>query len=149
MVKCIDIKMFLREIPVGTWRCNDMVAASIRRRKYDVIPTSYWKISHWQHYRNVFDTWSYQCMCNVCETLICKLVYLFNVFGEHGRYIGNINHLWWWASFSPTGFVCVGLGPRYKWWQRWDDVNCRTGVALPTGFPGQVSGRNFSEGKVM
>ena len=33
-------------------------------------------------------------LCNVCETLICKLVYLFNVFGEHGRYIGNINHLW-------------------------------------------------------
>ena len=33
--------------------------------------------------------------CNVCETLICKLVYLFNVFGEHGRYIGNIIHLWW------------------------------------------------------
>ena len=35
--------------------------------------------------------------CNVYETLICKLVYLFNVFGEHGRYIvniGNINHLW-------------------------------------------------------
>ena len=32
--------------------------------------------------------------CNVGETLICKLVYLFNVFGEHGRYIGNINHLW-------------------------------------------------------
>ena len=29
----------------------------------------------------------------ICETLICKLVYLFNVFGEHGRYIGNINHL--------------------------------------------------------
>ena len=26
--------------------------------------------------------------------LICKLVYLFIVFGEHGRYIGNINHLW-------------------------------------------------------
>ena len=24
-----------------------------------------------------------------------------------------------------------------------------TGVALPTGFPGQVSGRNFSGGKVM
>ena len=32
--------------------------------------------------------------CNVCEALICKLVYLFIVFGEHGRYIGNINHLW-------------------------------------------------------
>ena len=32
--------------------------------------------------------------CNVCETLICKLVYLFIMFGEHGRYIGNINHLW-------------------------------------------------------
>ena len=31
---------------------------------------------------------------NVCEALICKLVYLFIVFGEHGRYIGNINHLW-------------------------------------------------------
>ena len=32
--------------------------------------------------------------CNVCEALICKSVYLFTVFGEHGRYIGNINHLW-------------------------------------------------------
>ena len=32
--------------------------------------------------------------CNVCETLICKLVSLFIVFGEHGRYVGNINHLW-------------------------------------------------------
>ena len=32
--------------------------------------------------------------CNVCEMLICKLVYLFSVFGEHGRYICNINHLW-------------------------------------------------------
>ena len=31
---------------------------------------------------------------NVCETLICKLVYLFIVFGEQGRYIGKINHLW-------------------------------------------------------
>ena len=35
-----------------------------------------------------------RCYCNVCEALICKLVYLFIVFGEHGRYIGNINHLW-------------------------------------------------------
>ena len=76
--------------------------------------------------------------------LICKLVYLFIVFGEHGRYIGNINHPWLLASFSPTGFVCVRGGPRYKWWQRWDDVNCRTGVALPTGFPGS----RVSEGKV-
>ena len=33
-------------------------------------------------------------LCNVCEALICKLVYMFIVFGEHGRYIGNINHLW-------------------------------------------------------
>ena len=32
--------------------------------------------------------------CNVCEALICKLIYLFIVFGEHGRYIGNINHFW-------------------------------------------------------
>ena len=32
--------------------------------------------------------------CNVCEALICKLFCLFIVFGEHGRYIGNINHLW-------------------------------------------------------
>ena len=32
--------------------------------------------------------------CNVCEESICKLVYLFIVFGEHGGYIGNINHLW-------------------------------------------------------
>ena len=29
--------------------------------------------------------------CKVCETLICKLVNQFIVFGEHGRYIGNIN----------------------------------------------------------
>ena len=35
------------------------------------------------------------------------------VFGEHGRYIRNINHIWWWASFSPTGFVCVRVGPHY------------------------------------
>ena len=33
-------------------------------------------------------------LCNVCEMLICKLIYLFLVFGDHGRYIGNINHLW-------------------------------------------------------
>ena len=37
---------------------------------------------------------SLKCYCNVCETLICKLVYLFNVFDEHGKYIGNMNHLW-------------------------------------------------------
>ena len=33
-------------------------------------------------------------LCNVCEALISKLVYLFIVLGEHGRYVGNINHLW-------------------------------------------------------
>ena len=38
--------------------------------------------------------------------------------------------------------MCVGVGPRYKWWQRWDDVNCQTGVALPTDYPlRSVSGR--------
>ena len=31
--------------------------------------------------------------CYVCEILMCKLVYLLTVFGENGRYIGNINHL--------------------------------------------------------
>ena len=31
---------------------------------------------------------------NTITFVICKLVYLFIVFGEHGRYIGNINHLW-------------------------------------------------------
>ena len=51
-------------------------------------------------------------------------------------------------AFHRRG-LCVMVGPSYKWWQRWDDANCRTGVALPTGFQGQVSGRNFSEGKVM
>ena len=46
--------------------------------------------------------------------------------------------------------VCVCQGRlRLQIVAAWDDVNCRTGVALPTGFPGQVSGRNFSEGKVM
>ena len=33
-------------------------------------------------------------ICNACETLIFKLVYLSIVFGEHSSYIGNINHLW-------------------------------------------------------
>ena len=33
-------------------------------------------------------------LCNTCEALMCKLVYLFIVFGERGWYIGNINHLW-------------------------------------------------------
>ena len=37
---------------------------------------------------------SCQMYCNICEMLICKLVHLFIVFGEYGRYIGNINHLW-------------------------------------------------------
>ena len=23
------------------------------------------------------------------------------MFGEHGRYIGNINHLWWWGANTP------------------------------------------------
>ena len=27
--------------------------------------------------------------CNVYEALICKLVYLFIVFDEHGRYMGT------------------------------------------------------------
>ena len=44
------------------------------------------------------------------------------MFGKHGRYIGNINHLWRSASFSPMGFVCVRAGPYNKWWQRWDGV---------------------------
>ena len=95
---------------------------------------------------NIFQ-FSIPLYCNVCETLISKLVYLFIVFGEQGKYIGNINHRRG-LCVSVSAHV-VRVGPRYKWWQRWDDVNCRTGVALPTGFPGQVSGRNFSEGKVM
>ena len=33
--------------------------------------------------------------------------------------------------------------------QRWDGVNCQTGVALPMYFPGQVvRGRDFSEVKI-
>ena len=31
-------------------------------------------------------------LCNLCEALISKLVYLFIVFGEHGRYIGIRQH---------------------------------------------------------
>ena len=30
-------------------------------------------------------------------------------------------------AFPLTGFVCSC----YIWWQRWDNVNCQTGVALP------------------
>ena len=44
---------------------------------------------------------------------------------------------------------CMHVGPRYIWWQLWDKVNCQTGVALPMCFPGQVSGRDFTEGEVM
>ena len=29
-----------------------------------------------------------------------------------------------------TGFVCK-VGSRYIWWQRWENDNCQTGVALP------------------
>ena len=47
----------------------------------------------------------------------------------------------------PTGFVCVRVGRRHKCREQWYDVNCRAGVALPMGFPDQVSGRNFSEGE--
>ena len=30
--------------------------------------------------------------------------------------------------------MCVKVGPRFKRWQRWDDVNCLTGVAFPMVF---------------
>ena len=40
------------------------------------------------------------------------------MFGEHGRYLDNINHL----CFSPTGIVCVRVGPRYsRQKKRWED----------------------------
>ena len=52
-------------------------------------------------------------------------------------------------AFPLTGFVYKQVGSRYIWWQRWDKVNCQTGVAFPMCFPGQVSGRDFSEGEVM
>ena len=51
-------------------------------------------------------------------------------------------------AFSTDG-VCLQVGPRYIWWQRWNNDNCKTGVALPICFPGHGSGRDFSEGKVM
>ena len=88
------------------------------------------------------------CYCNVCETLICKLVYLFIVFGEHGSYIGNINHLWWWASFSPTGVVCVWVGPRYKWWPVWGMMST-AGLELPYPRISQAKFRDetFRRGK--
>ena len=35
-------------------------------------------------------------------------------------------------AFHRRG-LCVRTGPLYKWWQRWDDVNYRTGV-LTHGF---------------
>ena len=43
---------------------------------------------------------------------------------------------------------------RYIWWQRWDNDNCRTGVALPmllspVLFVCKPRGRDFSKGKVV
>ena len=69
------------------------------------------------------------------------------ISGEHDGYIGNISHLWDKLAFHRWG-LCVWGCPCLQWWQRWDDVNFRTEVALPIGFPGQVLGQNFSERKI-
>ena len=44
-------------------------------------------------------------------------------------------------------FVCIRVGPSYKWWQQWDDVDCQSGVALLKCFPGQISRVSLVEGK--
>ena len=41
--------------------------------------------------------------------LICKLVYLFIVFGEHGRYIGNIITFGDELAFQRQGLCVSGL----------------------------------------
>ena len=50
-------------------------------------------------------------------------------------------------AFPLMGFVCESANVTFGG-QRWDKVNCQTGVALPMCFPGQVPG-HFSEGEVM
>ena len=40
--------------------------------------------------------------------------------------------------------MSVKVGPLYECLQRWDDVNCRAGVALPMGFPSLNSPRGQS-----
>ena len=34
-------------------------------------------------------------------------------------------------AFPLQDRVCLQEGSCYIWWQRWDNVNCLTGVALP------------------
>ena len=49
--------------------------------------------------------------------------------------VSNPGPLTYKSGALPTGlrspvmeFVCVRTGSRYKWWQWWDYVNCRTGL---------------------
>ena len=49
-------------------------------------------------------------------------------------------------AFPLTGFVCKEAHVTFGGSGWTDKVNCQTGVALPMCFPGQVSGRDFSEG---
>ena len=62
--------------------------------------------------------------------------------GEHAFHQSDL-----WILCSGRGSPCSAK--MLHWWQRWDNDNCQTGVALPMCFPGQDSGRVFSEGKVM
>ena len=46
------------------------------------------------------------------------------------------------VCLSLTGFVCVRVGPCYKWWQQWDDVNYRTGFPRPSFGPKLLGGES-------
>ena len=42
-----------------------------------------------------------------------------------------VNHPWWMSMlFHRRGLLWLGSAFRYIWWQRWDNDNCQTGVAL-------------------
>ena len=58
--------------------------------------------------------------------------------------IGTHTHIGDELAFHRRG-LCVSGSAQVT--QRWDDVNCRTGVALPTGFPDQVAGPRSAVGR--
>ena len=86
--------------------------------------------------------------CNVCEASISKLVHQFIVFGEHVRYIGNINHFGDELAFHRRG-LCVSRSAHLQMVAAVGLCQLLDWSCLTYGFPRPSSGRNFSEGKVM
>ena len=55
------------------------------------------------------------------------------------RYIVRVYHPWWMSMlFHRRGLLWLGSAVRYIWWQRWDNDNCQTGVALSMHIQNQI-----------